>query len=56
MGDFLQPNAFARLHRMGEENYIQILASKKLGEYRDFSAEFDSLAEHSLHPRSPALA
>ena len=43
VGDFLQPNAFARLHRMGEENYIQILASKKLGEYRDFSAEFDSL-------------
>lgn len=43
VGDFLQPNAFARLHRMGDENYIQILASKKFGKNRDVSAEFDSL-------------
>jgi hypothetical protein len=43
VGDFLQPNAFARLHRMGDENYVQILASKKLGRNRDLSAEFDSL-------------
>jgi len=42
-GDFLQPNTFARLHRMGDENYVQILAVKKLGKTRDASAEFDSL-------------
>jgi len=42
-GDFLQPNAFARLHRMGDENYVQILALKKLAKTRDASAEFDSL-------------
>ncbi len=54
VGDFLQPNAFARLHRMGDENYIQILASKKIGKNRDLSAEFDSLqsiryAREALH-------
>jgi len=43
VGDFLEPNAFERLHRMGDENYIQMLASKKLGKNREFSAEFDSL-------------
>lgn len=43
VGDFLQPNAFARLYRMGDENYVQILASKKLGTNRELSAEFDSL-------------
>lgn len=43
VGDFLQPNTFARLHRMGDENYVQILAVKKLGKSRDLSAEFDSL-------------
>jgi hypothetical protein len=43
VGDFLQPNAFARLHRMGDENYVQILAAKKLGKNQDASAEFDSL-------------
>jgi hypothetical protein len=43
VGDFLQPNAISRLHRMGDENYIQILAAKTIGKNRDFSAEFDSL-------------
>ncbi len=43
VGDFLQPNAFARLHRMGDENYIQVLATRKLGSTRDLSAEFDSI-------------
>src|SRR5690349_17095869 len=42
-GDFLQPNAFARLHRMGDENYVQVLALKKLANTCDASAEFDSL-------------
>src|SRR5262249_48123066 len=27
VGDFLQPNAFARLRRMGDENYVQLLAT-----------------------------
>lgn len=43
VGDFKEPNAFARLHRMGDENYIQILASRKLGSTRELSAEFDSI-------------
>ena len=42
-GDFLQPNAFARLYRLGDENYIQILAARKLGNTRDLSAELDSI-------------
>lgn len=42
-GDFSQPNVFARLHRMGDENYIQFLASKKFGKTREASAEFDSI-------------
>jgi hypothetical protein len=43
VGDFLQPNFFARASRMGEENYVQVLAQKKLGENRDLSAEYTSL-------------
>jgi len=43
VGDFLQPNFFARASRLGEENYIQVLAQKKLGANRDFSAEYTSL-------------
>jgi hypothetical protein len=42
-GDLTQPNVFAHMHRLGEENYIQVLASKKLGKNRDVSAEFDSI-------------
>lgn len=42
-GDFLQPNAFARLYRMGDENYIQILASRKFNKTREISSEFDSI-------------
>ena len=43
VGDFLQPNFFARAFRLGEENYIQVLGQKKLGENRDFSAEYTSI-------------
>jgi hypothetical protein len=43
VGDFSQPNFIARAHRMDEENYTQVLASKKLGNSREISAEFDSL-------------
>jgi hypothetical protein len=42
-GDFKQPNFFARLPGMEDENYIQILARKAFGQNRDVSAEFDSL-------------
>lgn len=43
VGDFSQPNAFARLPHMGDENYVQMLARKHFGVNRDVSAEFDSL-------------
>jgi hypothetical protein len=43
IGDFAQPNVFSRFHRMGEENYVQIGAQKRLGKDRDRSAEFDSI-------------
>ena len=43
VGDFTQPNAFARLYRMGDENYIQVLGQRKLGAPRELSLEFDSL-------------
>jgi len=43
IGDFLQPNVFARFPRMGDENYIQVMASRKLGTGRELSAEFDSI-------------
>lgn len=43
VGDFKQPNTFARLHHLSEENHVQILVSKELGKTRDVSAEFDSM-------------
>ena len=43
VGDFTQPNAFARLYRMGDENYVQVLGQRKLGAPRELSLEFDSL-------------
>jgi hypothetical protein len=43
VGDFLQPNVFARLPRMGEENYVQILASRRFGPNQEASVEFDSI-------------
>ena len=42
-GDFKQPNVFARMPRMGDENYFQLMARKQVGKNRDISAEFDSL-------------
>ncbi len=41
--DFLQPNVFARFHRLSEQNYVQVLAAKKPGATRDLSVEFDSI-------------
>lgn len=43
VGDTKMPNVFSRLPRMGDENYIQVLAVEGLGKNRDFSAEYDSI-------------
>jgi hypothetical protein len=43
IGDFNTPNAFARLYRLGEVNYAQILAEKKLTRAIRASAEYDRL-------------
>src|SRR5579871_2276371 len=43
IGDFKMPNAFARLHRLGESNYVQVIAGKLFGDRREVSAEFDSI-------------
>ena len=43
IGDFKMPNAFARLHRMSEPNYVQVIAGKLVGDRREVSAEFDSI-------------
>lgn len=46
VGDFKKPNFFSRIDRMGEANYVQVLAQKDFGEGRNrtASAEFDSIA------------
>jgi hypothetical protein len=43
VGDFNTVNSFARLHRLGEINYAQLLAEKKLSKGLIASAEFDRL-------------
>lgn len=43
VGDFAQPNVFARLNRMADEDYVQLLAQKRMGKDLDASGEFDSL-------------
>ena len=53
VGDFLQPNVFARLPRMAEENYVQILASRHFGPEREGSVEFDSI--QTIRYARPAL-
>jgi hypothetical protein len=60
VGDFKQPNVFTRLDHMSEENYVQVLATAKLGATREVSAEFDSIqgiryTREALHWRNPAL-
>jgi len=42
IGDYKVPNAFARLYRLGEPNYVQVLATKKFSSHQ-ISAEFDSI-------------
>jgi hypothetical protein len=43
VGDFNTVNSFARLHRLGEVNYFQFLAEKKLSNAVLTSAEYDRL-------------
>ena len=43
IGDFNTPNAFGRLYRLGEINYAQVLAEKKLTKTIRASAEYDRL-------------
>lgn len=43
VGDLAQPNEFARIHRMGDENYIQVLVQKQILKNGNASAEFFSL-------------
>lgn len=43
VGDFNKVNTFGRMHRLGEVNYVQVMAEKKLGKWMTASAEFDRL-------------
>jgi hypothetical protein len=43
VGDFNQVNSFARLHRLGEVNYIQVLAEKSLTKKVTASVQFNRL-------------
>ncbi len=43
VGDLADPNEFARLYRLGDENYIQVLFQKKILKNGNASAEFFSL-------------
>ena len=44
VGDFTRPNFFSRAYRMGDVNYIQLLAYKRFGEHFEGSAEGDRIA------------
>lgn len=60
VGDFSDPNAFSRFHRLGDENYVQVLAQKKVGEHVDASVEFNSVrgiryAREAVHARKVPL-
>jgi hypothetical protein len=43
IGDFLKPNFFSRATRMGDLNYIQVLAQKPLTDNLEASLEYDSI-------------
>lgn len=43
VGDFKRPNVFSRLDRLGEANYVQVLAENTWGGDRTTSIEFDSI-------------
>ena len=42
IGDYKLPNAFARLYRLGDPNYVQVLAAKKF-RGNESTMEFDSI-------------
>ena len=44
LGDFTRPNFFSRSYRMGDVNYVQLLAYKRFGEHFEGSAEGDRIA------------
>lgn len=44
LGDFTRPNFFSRAYRMGDVNYVQLLAYKRFGEHFEASAEGDRIA------------
>jgi len=43
LGDFNKVNAFGRLHRLGEINYVQLMAEKNLARWMTASTEYDRL-------------
>jgi hypothetical protein len=43
LGDFTNLNAFSRMYRLGQNNYWQVLAQKKLTERVEASASYESL-------------
>lgn len=43
MGDFTSVNAFSRLYRLGEVNYVQVLGEKNLGKWAVTSLQYDRL-------------
>jgi hypothetical protein len=43
VGDFLKPNFFSRVARMGDLNYIQALAQKPITDIIEASIEYDSI-------------
>ena len=48
VGDFNALNAFARLHRLGDSNYFQLLAERRFNGATNTSLEFDRLAGINL--------
>jgi len=44
VGDFTKPNFFSRSERLGDANYVQALADKRITERLDASAEMDRLS------------
>jgi hypothetical protein len=48
LGDFNQVNAFSRLYRLGEVNYVQVLAEKSIEKWAVTSLQFDRLSGFNL--------
>jgi hypothetical protein len=56
VGDFTTVNAFARLHRLGEINYAQMLAEKSFSKTVTGSAEYDRLSGINLFRAASKVA